>query len=124
MRIHSREYVSHLKSEKWAEFKKTAIVNAGRCCQNCGAKNKVLQVHHLHYETLGHEKISDVKVLCVACHELFDKSRENEVENDKYHRSVDTFSRKKFGDDWQLTVGSLDSAYQAFDDWSEKRRDW
>ena len=32
-------------------------------------------MHHLHYETLGHESLADVQVLCQDCHRLADAGR-------------------------------------------------
>ncbi|SMB96314.1 Resolvase, N terminal domain [Thermanaeromonas toyohensis ToBE] len=61
------EYEEYLKSEKWQEFRKAVIEHYGYQCVLCGEK-KGLEVHHLHYETLGCECVDDVVVLCRDCH--------------------------------------------------------
>jgi 5-methylcytosine-specific restriction endonuclease McrA len=109
-----------MRSSLWANFRKLAIVNAGRRCQCCGANTVVLEVHHLHYRTLGNEAFSDVVVCCKPCHIKQDKLREEREQNDAYHRNVDRFARRKFGDDWELTVSSLDTVYSAYDDFESR----
>jgi hypothetical protein len=39
-------------------------------CEDCGRNffPQFLSVHHLTYERLGHEMLTDLKVLCLACH--------------------------------------------------------
>jgi hypothetical protein len=39
-----------------------------RKCQVCGVRQR-LEVHHLHYRSLGREELGDLKVLCDACHD-------------------------------------------------------
>ena len=121
MTSHSSEYLKHMNSRAWRDFKKTAIVAAGRKCQACGAANRVLQVHHKHYRSLGAETLADVSVLCVECHKKADRLREKETETNAYHRAVDSFAKKRHGEDWELTVSSLDVVYQDYDDWAERK---
>lgn len=58
---------SYLKSRHWRKTRNAALARANFKCQSCGA-NQHLTVHHLTYENLGHEKNSDLKVLCWSCH--------------------------------------------------------
>ncbi len=39
----------------------------GPRCQACGGAER-LEVHHLTYERLGYERLTDLMVLCHACH--------------------------------------------------------
>jgi 5-methylcytosine-specific restriction endonuclease McrA len=36
-------------------------------CQRCQSKIAI-QVHHLTYERLGHERLEDLISICLACH--------------------------------------------------------
>lgn len=40
---------------------------SGGCCENCGLMLP-LELHHLHYETVGWERPDDLKALCRDCH--------------------------------------------------------
>jgi hypothetical protein len=43
------------------------LIKYGEKCSLC-PRTCELQVHHLNYERLGHERKKDVIVLCVRCH--------------------------------------------------------
>lgn len=58
---------SYLKSRHWRKTRNAALTRANFKCQSCGT-NQHLTIHHLTYENLGHEKNSDLKVLCWSCH--------------------------------------------------------
>lgn len=61
-------YGSYLNSPAWANKRREALErDKGRCSQ-CDSETK-LQVHHLHYETLGEEKLDSLETLCKGCHE-------------------------------------------------------
>lgn len=60
------DYENYLKTSHWQELKQR-IYAKYRQCQNCGAK-RGLDVHHKTYERLGHEKLSDLRLLCRECH--------------------------------------------------------
>lgn len=61
-------YSVYIKSRQWQE-KRDARLRLDRYrCQMCGtAKN--LNVHHITYERLGNEDMSDLVTLCQNCHE-------------------------------------------------------
>ena len=69
------DYREYLQSEHWKKFRTRVLIIRNRC-EICNLGNswsrffygQSLNVHHLTYETLGHEKDTDVAVLCVACH--------------------------------------------------------
>lgn len=55
----------YLRSPHWLNFRKIALAAAGWKCEAEGCKNRrILDVHHLSYEHLGNEQLSDVTVLC------------------------------------------------------------
>jgi hypothetical protein len=62
------EYRRYLQSAHWKEIKTKALTAAGGRCQKCGKKHHKLNVHHVHYLTLGKERLEDLLVLCPKCH--------------------------------------------------------
>lgn len=61
---------SYLQSNEWRATRSLAIERAGRRCADCGFTDdtKHLDAHHLTYERLGHELLSDLIVVCRGCH--------------------------------------------------------
>jgi len=57
----------YLKSDHWQRVRKAKLKQAGYRCEKCGAKER-LDIHHLTYARLGHERMSDLKTLCRGCH--------------------------------------------------------
>ena len=66
----------YLSSKHWRTFRRGIIVdNKGRC-DKCnkhlmmfGGNLTFLDVHHLTYKRIWHEKPEDVRLLCRECHE-------------------------------------------------------
>ena len=66
------DYHTYIRSWQWRERRLAAMTAAGNKCQRCGADywlGNQLEAHHLHYNSLGHERPEDVVVLCRPCHE-------------------------------------------------------
>jgi hypothetical protein len=64
-------YAAYLASEHWLDVRREALALAGDRCSECGSDGHglPLEVHHLHYETLGVEDVrKDLRVLCRVCH--------------------------------------------------------
>jgi 5-methylcytosine-specific restriction endonuclease McrA len=65
----AKEYQKHLTSDYWRHIRRQALQRAGYHCERRPCGNSLgLQVHHLHYGSLGREALEDVQVLCDACH--------------------------------------------------------
>jgi 5-methylcytosine-specific restriction endonuclease McrA len=62
------EYRQYLQSKHWQEIKTKALAKADGHCQMCGKEHTKLNVHHIHYYTVGHESLEDLLVLCPKCH--------------------------------------------------------
>lgn len=62
-------YQRYIHSEEWREKSEQIIATRGGVCETCG-RSEFLGVHHLNYETLGHERDEDVKVLCIQHHSM------------------------------------------------------
>lgn len=61
------DYDMYLLTEHWVKIRRDALKRAGWRCQICNT-DKGLNVHHRTYEHLWNEEISDLTVLCFACH--------------------------------------------------------
>lgn len=61
-------YKIYLNSAQWRIFRWNVRKHFNFTCQRCGSTS-LLDVHHLHYETIGRESIHDVTLLCRTCHE-------------------------------------------------------
>ena len=63
------DYEEYIKSPKWKEKRLLKAKEQNYTCEKC---NKVLYVgfniHHLTYERLGNEDLSDLQFLCEDCH--------------------------------------------------------
>lgn len=84
----SMPYREYLKTEHWKDFREHVFEVRGRKCEDCGAENVSLHVHHENYEWLGEERLEDVRVLCRNCHKLrhFDWLR-RECKHKKLYKS-------------------------------------
>lgn len=67
-----KRYKLRVMSEGWRSFKASVIAKRGALCERCGASgsDRRIDLHHLSYKNLGHEKQEDVKLLCHICHQL------------------------------------------------------
>ena len=65
---HSSRYAAYLASEHWRQFRLNLLAAEGGRCQDCQHTGLRVQVHHLHYNSVGHEQRQDVLVLCRDCH--------------------------------------------------------
>ena len=61
------EYQAYLKSKHWQDIRHKVFQEYGYRCDQCGS-SKNLHIHHITYEHLGEEKISDLVPLCEDCH--------------------------------------------------------
>ena len=61
------QYRRYLRSSGWKRRRRAAVKRAGFRCERCGCGGR-LEVHHLTYERLGHERPGDLVALCRACH--------------------------------------------------------
>lgn len=62
------EYLEYLRSPEWEAKKAKVFAARGRQCEECGSHDH-LEVHHLTYERLMHERLSDLRILCEDCHD-------------------------------------------------------
>lgn len=65
----TEDYIDYMESKAWDKKRIKRLKKDSYTCQNCGEKNKPLDVHHKTYERLGHERMSDLVSLCRQCHD-------------------------------------------------------
>lgn len=68
-------YKAYIQSNAWKVFRASVIAAADERCQRCGDYADRLEIHHLHYDTIGQENLSDVLVVCPPCHAVVDPQR-------------------------------------------------
>lgn len=115
----SQEYNEYIKSLDWKRKRTGFIARAGYACQDCGAEDVTLQVHHLHYDTLGCETEKDVRVLCLICHPAADKKRAQAQYEAIQNRALDTYATRKYGKYWE-DYGAERIA-EEFDRWQRRK---
>lgn len=73
------DYRAYLQSDRWQIMRSRILARAKGCCERCGKPAiEPLEVHHLHYDTLGCERKEDLQALCPDCHGLADDERRDE----------------------------------------------
>ena len=63
-----RNYGVYLQMPHWRAIRDEIIKRAKGACEDCGAKTRFLQVHHLTYRRAGKELPTDLLALCDPCH--------------------------------------------------------
>jgi hypothetical protein len=100
----STNYWEYLGSIEWQKKRDEALERAGYCCEHAGCENDDdLQVHHLSYERLGYELLSDVIVLCEYHHKAYEARRGNAPSE---CIEFDEWAVINFGEDWKDTMAS------------------
>jgi hypothetical protein len=69
---HSYQTYVGNNSFEWQEKKRQAFAYWGYQCWLCGCRDGSFEVHHLHYRTMCHELMTDLRVVCPRCHALAD----------------------------------------------------
>lgn len=62
-----RRYVAYLRTAHWKALRAQVLMRDHYRCRFCGATSG-LEVHHLTYERLGHEALTDLVTACHSCH--------------------------------------------------------
>lgn len=71
-------YKDYLKTEHWKSVKEEFGEKNPRRCYFCGS-NFNLNLHHITYDRLGKEDLSDLVWLCRRCHKYTHFSKESDV---------------------------------------------
>jgi 5-methylcytosine-specific restriction endonuclease McrA len=119
------EYARVLGSARWRKLRLETVGRQRFRCAHCGAfggvSRSTLELHHLHYRTLGEETAVDVVALCKVCHSNADLER---AKAGRASASSAHWSARLRG--WAETVG-MDPDYpgteDAFESWLERQGD-
>ena len=82
----SREYLRHLQSPAWRAFCRKVKARDKYQCVQCGSRRH-LEVDHLHYRTLGRERLDDCQTLCHTCHVRITRHRRRQRKGHRTRRS-------------------------------------
>ena len=70
-------YKKYLESDEWKDKKRLSIKRDNGTCQGCLTAT-ALEVHHLTYERIGDELLTDLVSLCSFCHnQIHGKTKPN-----------------------------------------------
>lgn len=116
--MNQKQYHKYLNSPEWKAIREPALERDNYACSICGSKSN-LHVHHLHYDNIGEEALSDLVTLCKSCHfqhvdkpELHPEFGEHitltsprEKYTKVYHRRIPQFTNPTYAAFWfYLTV--------------------
>ena len=79
------DYSDYLNTPHWQATRRRKLDTVGNQCEKCGRPGMV-DVHHLTYERVGKERMSDLQVLCPLCHV---KAHGNEPTLEDYERCTE-----------------------------------
>lgn len=112
-RLQRLAYNRYMRSTRWKKKRARAIRGAKCVCAICKQKFPAwkLQAHHLTYDRLYRERMSDLQVVCVPCHEIADAIRERAS-------AINTYMSKVHGAKWDNSF-SPKEADEEFSQWLE-----
>jgi hypothetical protein len=98
-----------IQSARWRALKARLLRERGPRCERCGKQwapgyPPKLELHHTTYERLGHERDTDVQLVCGGvCHDHADAERARQAQQRAasalYAARLDGWARRKYGDD-------------------------
>ena len=109
-------YLARIASPGWRRLKERLIEVRGHVCEECGSEHRALDVHHLSYDRLGHERMSDLQLLCRDCHEEADLLR---AARTAFERGLATYARKKYVANGLSVPADIRNEFTR---WREKKR--
>jgi len=66
----NEKYKEYLQSGEWKHLEGIKLNNTKYTCEGCNETGRVLEVHHLTYERIGMELLTDLVVYCTECHKV------------------------------------------------------
>ena len=76
-------YTDYLDSKAWKEKRTKVRWRARGWCERCKVGPRA-DVHHLTYERVGHERLSDLVGVCRECHEYLHGLRNKDPADERY----------------------------------------
>lgn len=81
--MNKQEYENYLKTLHWKKIRDIMFsMDSEPACELCLKQDSQIDIHHIHYNSIGDESYDDLVMLCHDCHE-------------KVHREKLTFIRDK-----------------------------
>ena len=77
--IKESRYARQLKDPRWDGIRKERLFRAGYQCEDCGAGNTVLEVHHTFYQQGRNPWDYDVRVLVALCRDCHAKRHQSKI---------------------------------------------
>ena len=64
------DYKDHIDGfcSYWQNLRHRKFVAVDWKCERCNKETGALEAHHVHYNTVGFEELSDLRALCPSCH--------------------------------------------------------
>ena len=112
-------YKKYIVSPQWKKKRKQVLERATYKCEKCNA-TEGLEVHHLTYDRLGQEELYDLLVVCKKCHEGEDELRIQRTESNRHRKAINSFGRKKYGEEWD-SWKDPEFVAEEFHDWLERK---
>jgi 5-methylcytosine-specific restriction endonuclease McrA len=94
------DYWDYLQTQHWQNLREKVYEQRNHTCQRCHKEISVFQIHHITYVRIGHERVSDVQLVCVKCHEIIHK-RKDRLREKKYTK------RRRRRKDIKITTRNL-----------------
>lgn len=109
------DYQRYLASRPWALLKEQVRERSGGFCEHCHAAPHQ-DTHHLTYERLGNESLSDLMALCRDCHAWVSAKKDENPLNKAWAIS-EPFQPARIGEFFHLAypLNDLDSYQHSFD---------
>ena len=122
--LHTVKYLDYLNSEKWRNKRESKFKQVGRKCQKADSIyyrrdgtpvgcSGGLEVHHITYDNLYNEGLSDLLVLCEFHHKKEDEYRRMK---NRHNKGLNTWASKVYGDNWE-DERNIENVEQEFIDW-------
>lgn len=113
----NERYAAYLRTPHWHTMRAAKLADSDYQCERCGEFGRRglggvwlgIQVHHLTYERLGSERLSDLEVLCICCHEdehgiPHGLGRREEVRRKISHRITARTTGYDGTDEWDIAI--------------------
>lgn len=109
------KYREYIASKEWYELCKRLKAERHNICDRCGHYYPFLEVHHKTYARLGHERDSDLEVLCHDCHIVADYERKQQ-KADVFEKRMLAWAATCYGPNWKqrMSTDRIRNEYRAF----------
>ncbi len=114
MNAKSKEYRDYIHSPQWRANRKAFLKRSNGICERC-KKYKATEVHHLNYDRLGKERLTDCEAVCDGCHPKADQERAGRTEAKRQENRYYNGLEARYGSEaWR--AADYDS-WRRFVDW-------